>query len=178
MRKQREKVAAAETEATENLEEENAGEAMDVDQPREKAHIPLVEQSKQGQAEQNTLQLEPQSEIQTESGPVAPPLVSHGFATVPQTPTQSSAQPSNTSSTTKKTKSGRPSITSEIMRKQREAMAQQAEKEKEQEEQIATRDDGDKEGEQANQCLLCYYKADIPPPQHLKQLVNPNNLSV
>lgn len=162
MRKQREKMAAAETQAAENVEQENAGEAMDVDQPREKAHIPLVEQSKQGQAEQNTLQLEPQSEIQTESGPVAPPLVSHGFATVPQTPTQSSVQPSNTSSTTKKTKSGRPSITSEIMRKQREAMAQQAEKEKEQEEQIATRDDGDKEASQTAskpkqpQCLICH----------------------
>ncbi|OXM76367.1 hypothetical protein C364_06048 [Cryptococcus neoformans Bt63] len=162
MRKQREKMAAAETEATVNLEVENAGEAMDVDQPREKAHVPLVGQSKQGQAEQSTLQLEHQSDIQTESGSVAPTLSSHGSATVPQTPAQTLAQPSITSSTTKKTKSGRPSITSEIMRKQREAMAQQAEKEKEREKQIETRDDGDKEASQtANkpeqpQCLICH----------------------
>lgn len=153
-------MAAAETEAAENVEEENAGEAMDVDQPREKAHVPLVGQSKQGQAEQSTLQLEHQSDIQTESGSVAPPLSSHGSATVPQTPAQTLAQPSSTSSATKKTKSGRPSITSEIMRKQREAMAQQAEKEKEREKQIETRDDGDKEGEQAVQCPTFCYKAD------------------
>lgn len=133
---------------------------MDVDQPREKAHVPLVGQSKQGQAEQSTLQLEHQSDIQTESGSVAPPLSSHGSATVPQTPAQTLAQPSSASSTTKKTKSGRPSITSEIMRKQREAMAQQAEKEKEREKQIETRDDGDKEGEQAVQCPTFCYKTD------------------
>ncbi|WVQ88263.1 hypothetical protein IAS59_001997 [Cryptococcus gattii] len=162
MRKQREKMAAAEAEAANNAEKENAGEAMDVDQPRENVHIQPVGQSKQGQAEQTTPtnpQIEPKSVA-------PPPPSSHGFTAAPQAPSQTlaqSSQPSNTSSATKKTKSGRPSITSEIMRKQREAMAQQAEKEKEREEQPETRNDVDKEASQPTstksaqpQCLICH----------------------
>lgn len=146
-------MAAAEAEAANNAEEENAGEAMDVDQPRENVHIQPVGQSKQGQAEQTTStnpQIEPKSVA-------PPPPSSHGFTAAPQAPPQTlaqSSQPSNTSSATKKTKSGRPSITSEIMRKQREAMAQQAEKEKEREERPETRNDGDKEGEQLSMTRL------------------------
>ncbi|WVO19919.1 uncharacterized protein IAS62_001209 [Cryptococcus decagattii] len=163
MRKQREKMAAAEAEAANNAEEENAGEAMDVDQPRENVHIQPVGQSpKQGQAAQTTStnpQIEPKSVA-------PPPPSSHGFTAAPQTPSQTlaqSSQPSNSSSATKKSKSGRPSITSEIMRKQREAMAQQAEKEKEREEQPETRNDGNKEASQTTftkpaqpQCLICH----------------------
>lgn len=151
-------MAAAEAEAANNAEEENAGEAMDVDQPRENVHIQPVGQSpKQGQAAQTTStnpQIEPKSVA-------PPPPSSHGFTAAPQTPSQTlaqSSQPSNSSSATKKSESGRPSITSEIMRKQREAMAQQAEKEKEREEQPETRNDGNKEGEQLSMTRFVFVK--------------------